>query len=167
MAETNSGNSVFAGKDSQHDKEKVMRTGRKNSFFYSVSDTFKFLAAVTLAAGMGVIGAALKELPKGAGFSGAMSTIAGSEVGMIFLGAAALATAVAVGSQYVSSRYFQAANFDALEVNAKHTAKYLSKELQKDSLCLAEEQKVARSDGKTWQEYLGSRSQQPPSQQIH
>ncbi len=153
--------------EAQRDKEKVMRKGRVNSFFYSASDTFKFLAAVMLAAGMGIIGSVLKELPKEATLSTALSAVGGSQVGLIFLAVAAVTTAVAVGSQYISSRYNQTAQFDSLEINAKHTAKYLSKELQQDSKCLTEEQAATRADGKSWTQYVDARNQQGTAPTLH
>lgn len=133
----------------------IISKQKKNSFYYGVSDTFKFLSGVMLAASMATLGVALKGATSSLAAAGA--AIAGSEVGLAFLAAAVVMTAIAVGSQYIASRNYQSANFNALEVNAKHTAKYLVKEIEGHNMCLTEPK---RTDGKTWQQAMADRAAQ-------
>ena len=145
-------------------KEKVMHKQRLNALFYSTSDTFKFLAAVTLAASMALVGGLLKAGTITTAGS-AIAAISASPVALTFLGTAALFTAIAITSNFISNHYFHSANYDSLEVNAQHTAKYLSEEisadLKKDNLCLTNGQSgQCRADGKSWVDVANAQKQQ-------
>lgn len=155
----NSADEVCTDEISLRDKRKVMNKQWWNSIFYSTSDTFKFLAAVVLSAGMGVVGMAIKDAAiagTASSFSGVMAAIGASPVGLAFLGVAAVCTAVAIGSQFMSSRYFHSGNFDALELNAQHTAKYLIKEIKKQTPtpAIEEHEQNCRADGKQWSQVV-------------
>lgn len=128
-------------------KDAVMRTQLVNSLGVSIADTFKFLAAVTLASGMAIIGIGLKSATT---LAGAWGAITASPAGLAFIGVAAACTAIAITSSYVASRHYTSGNYDALEVNAMHTAKYLVKEIKKENACIAEQPGPVRADGKTW-----------------
>src|SRR5262249_16272295 len=125
------------------------------------SDTFKFIAGVMLAAGMGIVGVALKGVGS---FGEAMAAVAGSEVGVAFLGVAAVATSIAVGSQFLSSRYYHSGNFNALELNAQHTAKYFVKELKKEMAAPVEYPQNRRADNGLWAPIV--RPEQQPAASI-
>lgn len=139
------------------DEQSIVRKQRKNALFYGTSDTFKFIAGVMLAASMAIILPAFTAAVNTAGLVGAISGLtASAPVGLALLAAAVVTTGIAVGAQYMASRNYQSANFDALEVNAKHTAKYLVNEIKDHNMCLTEEPK--RIDGKSWLEYAQTRT---------
>jgi hypothetical protein len=77
------------------------------------------------------------------------------------IGAAALTMAVAVGSGYISTRFYHGAYADSSELNAQHTAKYLVQELKKEAACVQHEGNC-RADGKEWAHVV--REQNPPAQ---
>ncbi|MCE2926713.1 MAG: hypothetical protein LW823_03590 [Rickettsiales bacterium] len=153
------------------DIQSVQRKQRRNSLFISTAGTFQFLAGILSATGLAItlpalIGSAATATAAGTGLAGGLglgAAIAGlvtaAPVGLALLAGAALATGVAVASHYLSSRNFQSANFGALEINAKHTAKYLADELKQNNLCMTNEHEHAkRADGKSWQQYHAERA---------
>lgn len=147
---------VSIDKDSMRDKQKVMRTSQFNSFFFSIADTLKVIASVLTPVG---IASVLPSVIENAGKMGVISAIGAAPTANLILAGISLGAAfMAVGASYVSSRFFHNASFDALEVNAQHTAKYLVKEIKKENACIAEQPAPVRADGKTWQEYVKSRT---------
>jgi hypothetical protein len=125
---------------------------KTNALFFSISDTFKFIAGTCTAIGMALLVPALPAIVEGAAITGAAMT------GIGIIAAAALATGVAVAASYVSSRNFNSANLDATEINAQHTAKYLVKELEAKAACIQHEHpENCRADGKQWQQVVGGR----------
>lgn len=143
--------------EAQRDTEKVTRIQRRNALFGSVSDTFKFVAGIFTAAAMAMILPVLASQTTGIAAVGLGASVAAiPAMGLAVLGVAALATAIAVGSQYFSSRGYQSGVFNSLEVNAKHTAKYLVKEIESHNMCLSEHERK-RADGKSWGDYTRSR----------
>jgi len=150
-----------------HDLQDVVRKQRKNSLFISTASTFQFLAGILTTTGLAITlpalvgsAAAGTGLAGGLGFGAAVAALAtAAPAGLALMAAAVVATGVAVASHYISSRSFQSANFGALEINAKHTAKYLASELKQNSLCLTDEHEHAkRADGKSWQQYHSERA---------
>ena len=158
-----------------NDEEQIVRKQRKNSFFYSASDTFKFLAAIFTTTSFAILLPAISGVKAvaatataaavaGSGIAGgltftaacaALTTVA--PIGLVLLGAAALVTGLAIGAQYVASRNYQSANLDSFEMNAKHTAKYMVKELKGNNMCLVD-QEPKRADGKSWATYTQTRA---------
>jgi hypothetical protein len=133
--------------------QNVLSKQRKHSFYFSTSDTFKFMAGIFMAASMAIILPLFATAAKTMTFGAALTSLATTApVGIALLGVAAVTTAIAIGSQYIASRNYQSANFDALEVNAKHTAKYLVNEIKKENACIAEQEPKRRADGKSWVE---------------
>lgn len=150
-----------------NDLQDVVRKQRRNSMYISGATTFQFLAGILTTTGLAItlpalIGSAAAGtgLAGGLGFGAAVAALATvAPAGLALLGAAVVATGIAVASHYLASRNFQSANFGALEINAKHTAKYLAGELKQNSLCLTDEhQHAGRSDGKSWQQYHAERA---------
>lgn len=143
----------------RHEKEKIMGEQHKNSRLYSIAETFQFLAAVMLPVGIGM-------LIKGATAVGAMtfasigSALAAPAV-FVFLGAAAVCTAIAISSRYAASKHFHNATFNATEINAQHTAKYLVQEMKKENSCIQEHDANCRADGKAWTQFV---KEQPATQ---
>jgi len=131
--------------DKEASESIVAEKQKANAKFNSLSTTFNFLAGVMLAAGMAIIGTALKGVTS---FAAAATAISGAPIGIAFLVTAAVLTSVAVYSTYKASRNFTSANSDSLEINAQHTAKYLVKEIEAKNKCLTENS--GRADGKTW-----------------
>lgn len=148
---------VCRDKAALRDKSKVIDASWYSSMFYSVSDTFKFLGGVLLAASMGIIGSDLKGVEN---FSAAMSAIQSSTVGLTFLAAATAVMGAGIATQFFASRVYHTTQFDQLEVNAQHTAKYLAQEIQKAppqiNVVQAQGQfeNPPRADGKTWQTFV-------------
>lgn len=135
---------IINSAEAQNDAAKVAGIQRKNAMFGSISDTFKFAAGIFTAAAMALL---LPAITTGAVLP---------PIGIAVFAAAVVSTAIAVGSQYFSSRGYQNATFNALEVNAKHTAKYLVKEIEGHNMCMTENK--GRADGKTWCEYNAQRA---------
>lgn len=139
--------------DGHADKQKVMRDQRTNAKLYSVAETFQFLAATLLPVGLGVVIATAK-LAAGstAGITlGSVATAFTAPTAMVILGAAAVCTAVAIGSRFMASKHFHNANFNSTEINAQHTAKYIAKELKAQAACVQPEApQNQRADGKQW-----------------
>jgi hypothetical protein len=136
-------------------KDKVMKKQNVNAMFGSISSVSQFLAGILTTVGMALaLPEFLKALaPQAAGavggtLSAAFAAIPGT--GLAILGAAVIATVIAVGSGYVSSRMYNSATYDALEVNAKHTAREIALELQKSHSQQPEYDQNQRPDGKPW-----------------
>lgn len=156
---------TIADEKLRHDRDGIVAKQKANALFFGISDTFKFIAGTCTAIGMaifiptitsGVLAAKVAELGLLAGIGAA-----GALPGIAIIGAAALATGVAVAASYISSRNFNSANLDATEINAQHTAKYLVKELEAKAACVQQEHpENCRADGKQWQQVV--RGQQSP-----
>ena len=158
-------NEVCIDEMSKHDKAKVMREQHKTSRFFSIAETFQFISAVMLPVAMGVLVGAVKVPAAGAGV-GAMFTAVGAAMAspavIVFLSAAAICTAVAIGARYIASHHLHNATYNSSELNAQHTAKYLAKEIEKTHV--QEHEQNARADGKQWAQVM--REQVPASQQA-
>lgn len=146
--------------EAQRDKEKVLKEQHKNSRFYSIAETFQFLAAAMLPVGLGLVVAAIKAIPAGTVTVAAVSAAFTAPATLIFLGAAAICTGVAICSRYKASKHFHNATFNATELNAQHTAKYLVQEIKRENACVqqVEHEENCRADGKAWTQAL---SEQP------
>lgn len=155
----------------QRTKERVMKKQRVNSLFYSISDTFKFLAATCTAIGMTLFspGATsfFKSIMDGSSIGAAVKTmgeLAGAGMAPLGLGiiaAAAVFTTIAISSSYIASRAYSSGNYDALEVNARHTAKNIVKEFKKEATAMQQEYaQNARADGKQWVAVVRPQAQQ-------
>ncbi len=151
------------------DKEKILSGQRANARLYSVAETFQFIAAALLPVGLGTVIAIAKEqvaATAAASAASGASTAAGiageitlasiataftATPALVLLGAAALCTAVAIGSRFMASKHYHNANFNSTEINAQHTAKYIAKELKEQAACVAPEYlENSRADGKQW-----------------
>lgn len=157
----------------RQEKKKILREQNINSRFYSIAETFQFLAAAMLPVALGLVIAASKDLLAAAAteagvavtalgtsatFAAVGAAFASAPV-LIFLGAAAFCTAVAIGSRYAASKHYHNANFNSTELNAQHTAKYMVKELKSQASCIAPEiPENARADGKQWAQVVSEQS---------
>lgn len=103
---------------------------------------------------MAVIVPSVVEAVKIAGANASLATVgtavAASTVGISFIAIAAVCMTLAVGSQFISSRHHYSSNFDSLEINALHTAKYLVQEIKKENACIQTYENPERSDKQTW-----------------
>lgn len=130
------------------EKATVMRAQRVNSLFYGITQICTFMAGIMTAGAMGMIGPQLA-----AGVS-IMALPSAAPVGIAFLAVAAVATVCAVTSNMIGARFFHSANFDQLELNAQHTAKYLVKEIKRENACVQEHEQNCRSDERSWQQVV-------------
>ncbi|MEZ5690867.1 MAG: hypothetical protein R3D71_04290 [Rickettsiales bacterium] len=91
---------------------------------------------------------------------------------LFMLGSAALLTAAAIGSAFISAKHHHRATFNSVEVNAQHTAKYIAKEMKKEGIegqvtnkssntPEKEYQNNQRSDGKQWTQIVKSKETNP------
>jgi len=165
MADAILKNEVCADPEAMKDKQKVMSRMWWNSLLYSVSDTLKVIASVLTPVGLGVL---LPEIVKGAqNGTGLIASIQGAPTVTLAIAGISLATtflAITVG--FASSRLYHSGNFDALEVNAQHTAKYLVKELKKETKePVVEHSQNCRADGQKWSSVVRPGSQ-PTIQQV-
>lgn len=134
-------------------KSKMMGRLRWNSMLNSVGRMATFFAGILLTTGTALMGIALKGASDAGNmsFGKALATMGGDSVGLAFMGLAAVATVVAVSTDYVASRIWQGNNVDNLEFNAKRTADHLVKKLKENNLCLTNEYpQNCRNDGQTW-----------------
>jgi hypothetical protein len=137
--------------ESLADRKKVLSEQRTNSKFYSVAETFQFMAAALLP-----IGIATLITTAGGAANVTMATIGAALTATapaLFLGAAAVCTAIAIGSRYMAAKHFHNANFNSVEMNAQHTAKYLASELKGQPLDVEYPQN-SRADGKKWSQVV-------------
>jgi len=150
---------IINSAEAQNDAARVARIQRKNAMFTSMSDTFKFMGGVLMTVAMAMIVPAIvtAAAAPGATLIGAITGLtATAPIGLALLGVATVITGAAVASQYMGSRGYQSGLFNSLEVNAKHTAKYLVKEIEGHNMCMTENK--GRADGKTWCEYNAQRA---------
>jgi hypothetical protein len=137
-------------------KRQLLDNLKANSLLTSISKATTFLAGVMLAAGMAIIGTALKDVAVGASLPTVIAAVS-NPVGLSFLGVAIAATAIAVVTDYKASRIWQGGNFDNLEMNARSTAKHLVEQLKENNLCLTkprEHEQNQRADGKQWSQVV-------------
>ncbi len=139
-------------------KNKMMKHLRWSSMLSSLSKMATFVAGVMIPVALTLIVPLIKDVTT---LSGALAAISGSGLGVGFLGMAVAATVLAIGTDYVASRIWQAGNFDGLEVNAQSTAHHLVNEIMDNNLCLTE-QKAApcRADGKSWTQFVDAQRNQ-------
>jgi hypothetical protein len=142
---------LFEEERIQSTKRKLMDKMRWNSLFQSVGDTCKFVAGPLMGVGIGVL--ALGTAPAAVGLS------------VIAAGVALLT--VGIASSYASSRIWQSAQFDNLEVNAKSTAEHLVEKIKENNLCLTEHPQNQRKDGKSWVEATCAKNQQQAGVEAH
>jgi len=144
------------------DKQKVMQKSWWNSVLFSTAETLRAIAAVLTPVGlMVVLKGAIDKMSDSVSFVQALGMA--DTTSLIFAGVALGSTVMAIGAGYLSSRVYHSSNFDALEVNAQHTAKYLVKEIKKETTqptTVIHEQNC-RSDGKRWVEAVGKDQQMP------
>ena len=113
----------------QQEKATILREQRANAKLFSIAETFQFMSAVLLPVGLGML---IKEATAaGAITFASIGTALSAPAVFVFLGAAAICTAVAITSRYTASKHFHNANLNSTEMNAQHTAKYLAQEIQK------------------------------------
>ena len=141
-------------------KHTLMESMKKSDLLNSVSKFGTFIAGLMLAAGMAIIGNALKT----ATLSTFLPLVAAQPVGLTFLAVAAVATIAAVTSDYMGSRIYHGSCFDQTEFKAKDTAKHLVAALKENNMCLkSEHEDHCRGDGKKWVDVV---RQQPPTPQV-
>lgn len=147
-------------------KDKMMRKLRKNSLLTSVSTIGALIGGPLFAAG--IMGVATALFSAGAATATGLAVIGGLPV-LAMLGVGALFVGISVGAAYKASRIWQSKQFDNFEVGAQSTAHHLVQELKANNMCLVEEHKTARADGKSWEQYMKERSaaQALQSNQLH
>lgn len=164
-----SNNDIVMDADGLADKQKIMNEHRANAKLYSTAETFQFLAAALLPVGLATLIATAKGISTAGAVAatGAAEAITLGSIGaafatapvMILLGAAALCTAVAIGSRYMASKHFHNANLNSTEMNSKHTARYIAKELKAQAACVQSEYpENSRADGKRWAQVVEEKS---------
>src|SRR5690606_35861528 len=94
----------------------------------------------------------------GTALSAVGAAIATPTVG-IFLAAATLCTAIAIGSRYLASHHLHHAQFNSTEIGAQHTAKYLVQEMKKQNACVQEYEQNSRADGRQWAQLVKDQAQ--------
>lgn len=140
-------NTIKMDAEALADRKKILGEQKANSKFYSVAETFQFLAAAMLPVGIAtLIGAAGGAANVTLATLGAAIT---TTAPLLFLGAAAVCASIAIGSRYIAAKHFHNANFNSIEINAQHTAKYLTEDL-KAQCPVVEYSENSRSDGKQW-----------------
>lgn len=146
--------------DCQRDKQKVRNKQWYNSFFYSIADTLKTVAAVLTPVGIGAILPTVIEKASTEGLIGALA--AAPTTNLIIAGISLVATAAAIGVSYVSSHYYHAAALEQTEMNSKHTAKYIVKEMKQQNTCLTQDKypQNCRVDKKMWVHVVRPQEQQ-------
>ncbi len=160
---------VCRDKSALADKQKVLGGTFYDSLFHSTGDTFKFVGGILLAAAMGIIGTAISGAEDKT-ISAVLSAIQTEAVGLTFLAAATVIMGAGIAAHYMSSRMYHNSQFDQLEVNAQHTAKYLAQELQKTppQLVVVQAQgqfeNSGRADGKPWADVVAK--EQPSNRTL-
>lgn len=138
--------------DSEHSravKSDMMNRLKWNALFHSVSDSAKFIASPLFAMGATIL------------IVGSVGGVAVPIwVGVSILGAAAASLVVGVTTGFFADRIWQEHSVNVSEMNAKSTAKCLVNELKANNLCLTQEEKPCRNDGKSWQQFTAERDAQ-------
>jgi hypothetical protein len=127
-------------------KAKQMKKFRWHSMLGSIAETFKFLAVIFTAVGTS---AAIRPFAEMLGSSGLIAAFGAIPVsGVLFLGMAAVATAVAIAATYKATNIWTDGQFNNYEISAKSTAHHMVQEIEAHNLCLTENK--GRADGKSW-----------------
>lgn len=151
-------------------KKKMMKSLRWNSILGSVSQVATFIGGPLMAAGltaaaMAFMGTVAQTGSLAAAISGiTLASIGGlTTVGILATGA--LFVTAAVGSNYLASRIWQSRMFDNYEISAVSTAKHMVEEIKSNNMCFVKEE-PARTDGKSWAQFVRSQESGEQSQSL-
>lgn len=150
-------------------KKIAMRNMRNETFLNSLSKVATFIGGPLMAAGLTMaasqffgIGAAAGGAAAAAGGAAAvtgLAAIAPATLGILAVGAAFVA--VAVATDFISSRIYQGCQFDNTEFNAESTGRHIVKELKAQNMCLtSEHDSPCQAQKSEWANYVEARRQQ-------